>query len=148
MNFRQPASEQVIDLTALFVIMFWGQPMVALVQRAREALLLPDAKDSGVCQAALSRFSRDLEAGCQPPWEDFANIHAQMRRLGGKKKEITYGEATLELIESIGRRMDLVNANYKGDTGENLFSNLYRGSAINKPLVILCALLWAAGERG
>lgn len=121
-------------MTALFVIMFWGQPMDALIQRARAALLLPDSKESGVCQAALARFARDLEAGAKVPWDRFAEIHADMRGLGGKK-EITYGEATLEMIEAIGLHIEASGAAFK---------YVRRAGAINKPLVILCALLWAA----
>jgi hypothetical protein len=135
LNFRN-LPDEVIDLTALFVIMFWGQPMVDLVSRARVALTLPDAKDSGVCQASLARFARDLDAGANPPWQEYADVHASMRSLEGRK-EITYGEASLAAIETIGRYLETSGVDFK---------RVRRAGAINKPLVILCALLWAAGH--
>ncbi len=54
MNLDNTPTGQVDELTALFVIMFWGQPMVDLIERARKALLMPDAKDSAVCQMAIA----------------------------------------------------------------------------------------------
>jgi len=149
LDFNNSFDGQVNDLRSAIVSMYWGQPVVDLMERARQALLMPDAKESAVCQVAVALFARDLETNPPPsvPWKRYEDFYHDLRQLqrvnererydeNGKdeRKEIT---GSGELMDKIGLKIELSGVDFK---------YIRRAGKINKGLVIICALLWVTGE--
>lgn len=125
----------------MHMIIFWGEPMDELVRKVRANMTLPDLGDSATCQAALVRMAHDLEHQAVVPWALYAEKHKDYRALGRAKEKndrhFVLGEEVLNAVETIIR--------YAEESGED-FKNLRRDGVPNKPLAILCALLWVSGE--